>query len=229
MTIPAPLMKLNRKIGRRNAVVGVFGAGYVGLPLACAFSKAGFKTIAGDNDPNKVLAIRAGKSYVEDEYVRKVLPTLVSKKALDASDDISEVASASDVAIIAVPTPLGANHEPDLSYVTSVAEVIGGELQAGKLVILESSVYPGTTNMIVKPILEKGGLRVGQDIALAHSPERIDYNNKKFGILNTPKIVGGVTPTCTRLAAALYEKVLKASVITVSNSATAEAAKMLEN
>lgn len=229
MALSTQLKKLSRKIAKKSATVGVFGVGYVGLPLACAFATAGYRTIAADNDRGKIQAIREGMSYVEDDYVRKVLPKLVSRKMIDARDGLSEAASASDISIIAVPTPLGANQEPDLSYVANVAESIAEGLQPGKLVILESSVYPGTTDLIVRPILERGGLMVGRDIALAHSPERIDYNNRKFGILNTPKVVGGVTPSCTRLAAALYEKILQAPVITVTNSASAEASKMLEN
>jgi UDP-N-acetyl-D-glucosamine dehydrogenase len=223
------LLGLLRKITTKKAVVGVLGAGYVGLPLACAFAKAGYKTVAADNDPKKVLAIRRGRPYVEDDYVRRYLSELTRSKRLESDDNISRVASVSDAAIIAVPTPLDANRQPDLSYVTSAMAAIAENIQPGKLIVLESSVYPGTTDLIVKPILERTGLCAGKDFALAHSPERIDYNNRKYGILNIPKVIGGVTPLCTRIAASLYEKILRAPVISVSSAAAAEATKMLEN
>jgi UDP-N-acetyl-D-glucosamine dehydrogenase len=229
MTTHEPLRRLIRRINARQAVVGVFGAGYVGLPLSCAFAKAGFKTIAADNDRAKVLAIRDGKAYVEDEYVRRVLPKLSSSKRLQADYDISRVASTCEIGIIAVPTPLTANQRPDLSHVRKVAEALADDLHPGKLIVLESSVYPGTTEKVLRPMLEKTGLQAGHDFALAHSPERIDYHNRKFGILNTPKVVGGVTPTCTYVAVALYKRILRAPVIRVSSAGAAEATKMLEN
>jgi UDP-N-acetyl-D-glucosamine dehydrogenase len=223
-----PMATLLQRISRKSAIVGIFGVGYVGLPLACAFAAAGFKTIAADTDRAKVLAIRDGRAYVEDAYVKKILPKLSSSKRLQAEYDISHVASTCEVGIIAVPTPLTAN-QPDLSYVQKVIKTLAGDLRPGKLIVLESSVYPGTTENVLKPILEKTGLRAGHDFALAHSPERIDYHNKNFGILNTPKVVGGVTPTCTNAAVALYKKILRAPVIRVSSAGAAEATKMLEN
>jgi nucleotide sugar dehydrogenase len=216
-------------IASRRARIGIFGAGYVGLPLACAFAQVGFKTIAGDSDPDKIRAIRSGSSYVEDEYVSSSLPSLVSSGALEADSDIARIASLVDFAIITVPTPLNDRKEPDLSYVVGAAETIAKEIRRGKFVILESSVYPGATEEVLKPILEKGGLRAGRDFGLAHSPERIDYNNRKFGILDIPKVIGGVTPLCTQIACELYRSVLRAPVVPVSNTRTAEATKMLEN
>jgi nucleotide sugar dehydrogenase len=213
----------------KRARIGIFGAGYVGLPLACAFAQAGFATIAGDSDPEKVRAIRSGISYVEDDFVSSCLPSLVSSGTLEADSDTARIASLVDFAIITVPTPLSDRKEPDLSYVTRVAETISKEIRRGKFVILESSVYPGTTEEVVKPILEKGGLKAGRDFGLAHSPERIDYNNRRYGVLDIPKVVGGVTPLCTQIACELYRSILRARVVPVSNTRTAEATKMLEN
>jgi len=224
-----PLEALGSAIESKSARIGILGAGYVGLPLACAFAQAGFETIAGDNDPKKVLAINHGSSYVDDDYVSQSLPRLVASKALRAEGNATRVASLVDFAIITVPTPLSDKKEPDLSHVTRVTEAIAREIRPGRFVILESTVYPGTTDEVLKPILERTGLRAGKDFGLAHSPERIDYGNKKYPFLEIPKVVGGVTPLCTRIAGELYAKVIEAPVIRVSDARTAEATKMLEN
>ena len=229
MTDNNSLGTMKDMITSKRARIGIFGAGYVGLPLACAFAQAGFKTMAGDSDLDKIRAIRSGSSYVEDEYVSSSLPSLVSSGALEADSDITRIASLVDFAIITVPTPLNDRKDPDLSYVIRVAETIAKEIRRGKFVILESSVYPGATEEVLKPILEKGGLKAGRDFGLAHSPERIDYNNRKFRILDIPKVVGGVTPLCTQIACELYRNVIRAPVVPVSNTRTAEATKMLEN
>jgi nucleotide sugar dehydrogenase len=229
MTDENSLDAMKNSIASRRARVGIFGAGYVGLPLACAFAQAGFKTIAGDNDSKKIRAIRKGISYVEDEYVSSSLLSLVSSGTLEADSDTSRIASVVDFGIIAVPTPLNDRKEPDLSYVIGVAETIAKEIRRGKFVILESSVYPGVTEEVVKPILEKGGLKAGKDFGIAHSPERIDYNNRRFGIVDIPKVVGGVTPLCTEIACELYRSILHAPVVPVSSTRAAEATKMLEN
>ena len=229
MTAGNSLGTMKDMIISKRARIGIFGAGYVGLPLACAFAQAGFATIAGDSDPEKVRAIRSGISYVEDDFVSSCLPSLVSSGTLEADSDTSRIASLVDFAIITVPTPLNDRKEPDLSYVIRVAETISKEMRRGKFVILESSVYPGTTEEVVKPILEKGGLRAGRDFGLAHSPERIDYNNRRYGVLDIPKVVGGVTPLCTQIACELYRSILRAPVVPVSSTRTAEATKMLEN
>jgi UDP-N-acetyl-D-glucosamine dehydrogenase len=229
MTPHDDLKNLATKISARTAKVGVFGAGYVGLPLACAFAQAGFRTTAIDNDLRKVRAIGEGSSYVEDDFVSRTLPGLVRSRILEASDNPSEAASVVDFAIIAVPTPLNEREEPDLSYVLEATKTISDEIVPGKFVILESSVYPGTTEGLLKPILERGGLQAGRDFGLVHSPERIDYANKGGGILDIPKVVGGITPLCTQIACDLYSKVLRAQPIPVSNTTTAEATKMLEN
>jgi len=224
-----PLEALSSAIESKSARIGIFGAGYVGLPLACAFAQAGFETIAEDNDPKKVLAINHGSSYVDDDYVSQYLPRLVASKALRAESNATRVASLVDFAIITVPTPLNDKKEPDLSYVTRVTEDIAREIRPCKFVILESTVYPGTTDELLKSILEKKGLRAGKDFGLAHSPERIDYGNKKYSFLEIPKVVGGVTPLCTRIASELYAKIIRAPIIRVSDARTAEATKMLEN
>jgi UDP-N-acetyl-D-glucosamine dehydrogenase len=223
------LRNLATKISARTAQVGIFGAGYVGLPLACAFAQAGFRTIATDNDPKKVRAISEGSSYVEDDFVSRTLPELVQSRILEATNDSSETASLVDFAIITVPTPLNERDEPDLSHVLEVTKTIADQIVPGKFVILESSVYPGTTDGVLKPILEGGGLRAGRDFGLVHSPERIDYANKGGGILDIPKVVGGVTPLCTQIACDLYSKVLRAQAVPVSDATTAEATKMVEN
>lgn len=213
----------------KNAKIGVFGVGYVGLPLACAFAEVGFKTIACDTDRSKVVAIRNGQTYIEDEYVRQHLAYLVKSRRLVAEDDVARTAEKADFPIVTVPTPLSAAGEPDLSYVVRVVETIAKKIQPGKFIILESSVYPGTTEEVVRPILERGGLKAGIDFGLAYSPERIDYGNNKYGFRDIPKVVGGVTPVCTQIAASLYRGVLRARIVEVTDTRTAEATKMLEN
>jgi UDP-N-acetyl-D-glucosamine dehydrogenase len=216
-------------IESREVGIGIFGAGYVGLPLACAFADAGFETIACDSDLRKVNAIRNGEVYVEDHYAKDALPRLAKSKALRAESEVRHVASLVDFAIIAVPTPLANSREPDLSYVTAVTADIAKENQSGRFIILESSVYPGATEEVVKPILEQNGLRAGVDFGLAYSPERIDYGNSTYDFRIIPKVVGGITPLCTKVASELYSCVIKAQVVPVSSTRAAEATKMLEN
>ncbi len=207
----------------------MFGAGYVGLPLACAFAQAGFRTTAVDYDATKVSAIMKGQSYVEDDYVTRVLAGLVKSGRLSSSEETGTEAERLDFLIITVPTPLDDSNRPDLSFVVRIAETFSERLRPGKFVILESSVYPGATEEIVKPILEKRGLKAGSDFGLAYSPERIDYGNRKYDLKDIPKVVGGITPECTRIAAALYKSILRARVVEVTDTRTAEATKMLEN
>jgi nucleotide sugar dehydrogenase len=213
----------------KKAKICILGAGYVGLPLACAFAESGFRTIACDADVDKILAITNGRSYVEDERVRQNLGRLVKSGFLKAQDDVAAGAAASDFLIVTVPTPLDAAGEPDLSYVTGVVEVISKKTRRGQFVILESSVYPGTTEEIVKPILERGGLRAGIDFGLAYSPERIDYGNSEYRFTGIPKVVGGVNSSCTKIAAQLYRTIIHARIVEVADTRTAEATKMLEN
>jgi nucleotide sugar dehydrogenase len=222
------LLDLRELTKSRRATIGIFGAGYAGLPLACAFADAGFTTLAGDNNPYKVKQIREGLSYVEDPYVKLTLPRLVSSGKLEATGDMRHLASRSDFVIISVPTPLTKEMEPDLSYVITATETIAKEIRPGKFIILESSVYPGATDEVVKPILERGGLTAGHEFGLAHSPERIDYGNPR-SVLDIPKVVGGTTTLCTELACELYSKVLNARIVPVSDARTAETTKMVEN
>jgi UDP-N-acetyl-D-glucosamine dehydrogenase len=224
------LRNLITLLDSKRASVGVFGAGYVGLPLACAFAEAGFTTIAGDTDEEKLLAIGRGHAYVEDDYTRDILPRLVTSGKLNAEHDLSHLASIVDFAVIAVPTPLNDAKEPDLTYVVKVAEVIAGQMRPGKFIILESSVYPGATDDVVRPILERSGLKAGDDFGLACSPERIDFGSHVgYNIKRIPKVVGGITPLCTSIATQLYASVLQAKIVPVSNMRVAEATKMLEN
>jgi nucleotide sugar dehydrogenase len=229
MAVHRSLRTLTKRVASKRVTVGIFGAGNVGLPLACAFADAGFNTIAGDNDRRKIQAIRSGTPYLRDKYVLRVLSRLVASKTLRAESDIAQLASLVDFAIITVPTPLGETGEPDLSCVIQVTGTIGHELRPGKFVIVESSVYPGTTNEVLTPILERTGLKVGKDFGLAYSPERIDYGNEKYSVLDIPKVVGGVTPLCTQIAGKLYSKVLRARVVPVSSVRVAESTKLLEN
>jgi UDP-N-acetyl-D-glucosamine dehydrogenase len=228
MTEHNDLSALRQLIASKRATIGVLGVGYVGLPLACAFAEAGIMTIAGDTNQEKVRQIRQGSSYVEDPYVNKVLRGLISSGKLEATVELNSLASRSDIAIITVPTPLSEKNEPDLSHVTRATEIIAEELRPGKLVILESSVYPGVTDEILKPILERKGLKVGREFGLAHSPERIDYGNS-LTFQDIPKVVGGVTHLCTELASELYSKILRVRVVPVKDARTAEMVKMVEN
>ena len=223
------LKGLSALIEAKRAKVGIFGAGYVGLPLACAFAEAGFQTFACDNDNGKVLAIRRGRSYIEDSFVKRSLRGLAKSRMLRADTDVVRVARAVDFSLISVPTPLSAIGDPDLSYVTRVTEGIAHSDQRGKFVILESSVYPGTTEEIVKPILERNGLKAGLDFGLAFSPERVEFGQTERSIKDIPKIVGGVTPLCTEIASQLYAKVIRARIVKVPDTRYGEAAKMLEN
>ena len=223
------LASLPGLLSSKRATIGVFGAGYVGLPLACAFAEAGFKTIAGDADEKKVRSILRGQAYVEDDYVKTLLPSLVMSGGLDAEQDMTRLASSVDFAIITVPTPLNDANEPDLTYVIDATEVIAKEMCPGKFIVLESSVYPGTTDGVVRPILEQSGLTAGEDFGLAFSPERIDYGRAEYDIRHIPKVIGGITPLCTQIAAQLYATILHAKIVAVSSTRVAEATKMLEN
>jgi UDP-N-acetyl-D-glucosamine dehydrogenase len=222
----AALSRLRARLQDRSATVGVAGLGYVGLPLAVEFARAGFRVAGVDPDRARVDAIRRGESPIGDVPGAEV-GRLVGAGRLTAHAAWAEAPSA-DAAVICVPTPFTANREPDLSYVRAAAGELGGRLRPGQLVVLESTTYPGTTEEVVLPLLAAGGLRVGQDFALAYSPERVDPGNREFQIANTPKLVGGATPLCTELAATLYAQAV-VKVIPVSSPRVAETAKLLEN
>ncbi len=218
---------LKTKISKKKAILGVIGLGYVGLPLAVEKAKAGFRVIGFDVQEDKVQKVNSGNNYIGD-VVNEDLKEIVNSGLLTATMDFSQVASA-DCVCICVPTPLDEHQQPDISYVQNSAESILPYMHKHMLVILESTTYPGTTEELLRPILEKSGLKCGEDFYLAFSPERVDPGNLLFKTKNTPKVVGGITPACTELAALLYEAVLDAPVHRVSSPAVAEMEKILEN
>ncbi|MBR4578618.1 MAG: nucleotide sugar dehydrogenase [Oscillospiraceae bacterium] len=220
-------MKLKEKILAREATLGVIGLGYVGLPLAVEKAKAGFRVYGFDVQKEKVDMVNAGHNYIGD-VVNEDLKTLVDEGRLSATSDFAEAAKC-DCVCICVPTPLDAHQQPDISYVRASTESITPYVHKDMLVVLESTTYPGTTEELVKPILERSGLKCGEDFYLAFSPERVDPGNLIYKTKNTPKVVGGVTPACTEVAAAMYETVLEAPVYKVSSPAIAEMEKILEN
>ena len=217
---------LDSKLAARTARVGVVGLGYVGLPLAVEFARAGFHTVGVDLDARKVDAINAGTSYIQDVPTADVA-RLRGEGRLEASVDTAIVATL-DTINICVPTPLRKTKDPDLSYVVSAVEMIAQYLRPGQLVILESTTYPGTTDEVVQPILERGGLVAGRDFFLAFSPERVDPGNERWTTRNVPKVVGGHTPACTALATALYQASID-TVVPVGSPKAAEMVKLLEN
>lgn len=220
--------KLLAKIKNKTAVLGVVGLGYVGLPLAVEKAKAGYKTIGFDMQEKKVHWVNEGRNYIGD-IVDSDLREVVDKGLLHAIDDFSFVKNV-DAICICVPTPLDIYQQPDLSYVKTSTENIGKYLHPGMLVVLESTTYPGTTEEIVKPILEKNsGLKCGKDFFLAFSPERVDPGNLQYKIQNTPKVVGGVTSDCAEVAASLYRHILQGKVHIVSSPKVAEMEKIYEN
>src|SRR2546427_1309687 len=217
------------KISSKNATVCVIGLGYVGVPLAVASAQAGFKVLGVDVDQSKVEQINRGVCYVEDKYSEELLQDLVRSGKIKAYSKLSEAVPQADIAIVCVPTPLKKNGDPDLSFLKSVAKSLAGQLTDYKLIIVESTSYPGTTEEVFRPLLERGGKKAGTDFALVYSPERIDYGNASFGVRSIPKVVGGVDEASTRLGAAFYSAILQAKVIAVSGPSVAEATKMLEN
>ncbi|GEM02109.1 UDP-N-acetyl-D-glucosamine dehydrogenase [Halolactibacillus halophilus] len=218
---------IKKKLIDKTATLGVVGLGYVGLPLAVEKAKAGFKTIGFDVQESKVEMVNAGKNYIGD-VVNEDLEEIVKSGLLSATTDFAQVASAECVCI-AVPTPLDTYQQPDISYVKASAESIVPYMHKDMLIVLESTTYPGTTEELLKPILEKSGLKCGVDFHLAFSPERVDPGNLIYKTKNTPKVVGGITPECTDVAAAMYEAILEAPIHRVSSPAVAEMEKILEN
>jgi UDP-N-acetyl-D-glucosamine dehydrogenase len=218
--------ELADKIASRSARTGVVGLGYVGLPLAVEFTRSGFHTTGIDLDERKIDAINAGRSYIPDVATEDVA-RFRSAGLLDATTDFA-VVSELDTINICVPTPLRKTKDPDMSYIVSAAESIASHLHPGMLVVLESTTYPGTTEEVVQPLLEANGLRAGRDFFLAFSPERVDPGNPTFQTHNVPKVVGGLTPACSELAAALYGTAIK-TIVPVSSTRVAEMVKLLEN
>jgi len=217
---------LFEKIKNRQAVIGVVGLGYVGLPLIMEFSKAGYNIIGFDIDPEKTEMLNRGESYIHHIPSSRV-QELVNAGRFEATTDFSRLEEV-DCISICVPTPLNKNREPDLSYVVKTGETIVKNYKEGTLVILESTTYPGTSDELLKPVLESGGFKCGEDFYLAYSPEREDPGNPKFSTSTIPKVVGGITPACTKLAAELYSSIVT-SVIPVSSTRASEMTKLLEN
>jgi len=217
---------LEEKIRNRKAKVGIVGLGYVGLPLAVEFAKAGFDVIGIDIDESKVAKVNAGESYIAD-IPQGAFGPLVRSGKLRATTDFGVVAQL-DTVNICVPTPLRKTKDPDMSYIVSSCQQIARYFHKGMLVILESTTYPGTTAEIVLPMLETGDLKVGRDFFLCFSPERVDPGNPKYQTANIPKVVGGSTPACTEVGALFYSQALE-KVVPVSSTQVAEMVKLLEN
>ena len=219
-------MSLRQKIEKRQAKVGIIGLGYVGLPLAVEFARAGFDVTGFDVDESKVVEITAGRSYIGDVKTEDVAENVKAGR-LRATTDMSKLAEM-DAVDICVPTPLRKTKDPDMSYVVSAAEQIANYIHPGMLIVLESTTYPGTTAEVLQPMFEAKGLTVGTDFFLAFSPERVDPSNEHYTTRNTPKVVGGTTPACSELAAALYGTAVD-TVVPVSSTQVAEMVKLLEN
>jgi UDP-N-acetyl-D-glucosamine dehydrogenase len=224
-----PYRRLERRIHDRSAVIGVIGLGYVGLPLALGFARHGYRIVGVDLDETKVGTLRSGTSTIADVGDVEIAE-VVGDGRLDASTDYATLASV-DVAFICVPTPFTAMKSPDLAFVEDAARRLAEVMRSGQLVVLQSTTYPGTTEEIVQPVIERTGLRIGEDVFLAFSPERIDPGHTSsagFDVENTPKVVGGVTSRCVELASALLSQMI-ASVHQVSSPRAAEMTKLLEN
>ncbi|HUX66438.1 MAG TPA: nucleotide sugar dehydrogenase [Terriglobales bacterium] len=220
------LQPLLRKIRAREARVGIIGLGYVGLPLAVEFARAGFRVTGFEVDQARVDQLNRGESYIPD-VASAEMAEQTQKGRLGATTDWSGL-GAMDTISICVPTPLRKTKDPDLSFILQASERVRATLRRGQLIVLESTTYPGTTDEVVLPLLAEGGMVAGQDFFLAFSPERVDPGNAEFQTHNIPKIVGGVTAECGRAAAALYGASVD-RVMVVSNAQTAEMAKLLEN
>ena len=218
--------RLLKKIEDRTACIGVVGLGYVGLPLALEFANAGFHVIGYDVSERTTKSLMAGKSHIQDVSSEE-LARLVKAGKFEATADESRMKEM-DAVSIAVPTPLAKTRDPDMSYVLASADAVGRHCRPGVVIVLESTTYPGTTRELMLPKLEAAGLKVGEDVFLAFSPERVDPGNPTWNTKNTPKIVGGITPACTEVASALYATCLD-SIVPVSSTETAELVKLLEN
>lgn len=218
--------RVQQRILSKTAQVGVVGVGYVGLPLAVEKGKVGFRVVGFDRNEARVGKINAGANYIEDVKDEE-LRELVSKGVLRATTDFSEL-SACDVVVICVPTPLTETRDPDIQYIVNVAEQLSKHMRPGQLVSLESTTYPGTTEDVLLPLLEKSGLKVGSDFFLAFSPERVDPGNARYTTKNTNKVVGGVTEACREVATHFYRQTIL-HVVPVSSPKVAEMTKVFEN
>ncbi len=219
-------MSLKTKLETKNARLGVIGLGYVGLPLAVEYARSGFDVVGIDVSQEKVDQILRGESYIDD-VGSEVLAPLVEAGKLTATTDYAALAEVDSVNIC-VPTPLSKTRDPDISFIDASVERIAETLHRDQLIILESTTYPGTTEEVILPRLQEQGLTVGRDFYLAFSPERVDPGNPNFSTKNIPKVVGGITPACTEMAATLYRNALT-EVVPVSSARVAETVKLLEN
>ncbi len=218
--------RLEKKIKAKEAYIGIIGLGYVGLPLLKTFLASGFRVLGFDIDPKKIKTLNQGRSYIK-HVSTKELKKYIKERKFQATSNFKNLNKV-DVIIICVPTPLDVYRNPDLTFVMNTTEVISENLKKGQLVILESTTYPGTTEEKMLPILERGGRKAGKDFFLAYSPERENPGDKNYTTARIPKIVGGVTPSCRRIAKVLYDQIV-VRTIPVSSPRVAEATKLLEN
>jgi len=225
--VPKMGVNLTKKILDKSAEIVVMGLGYVGLPLAIAFAKAGYRTTGYDTDKSKISALIKGDIYLLEQEIRDQTPKLIKKGHLTVSDN-PEVLSGKDCIMICVPTPLTQAKTPDLSHIEEAARLVSKNLRPGMLVVLESTTYPGTTDEVLIPILEESGLKAGEEFEVAYSPERIDPGNREYPLHKVPKLVGGINPKSTEDAALLYKQITE-KVVKVSSPKVAEAAKIVEN
>lgn len=218
-------MDLLERINNKTAVIGVLGLGYVGLPLAVVFSRKGFSVVGLDTDEEKVEKLRRGKTYIR--HIPDAVIAELRDRGFDPTSDFARARDC-DAVLICVPTPLTAHREPDMTYVVGSCEAIAPHLRPGQLIVLESTTYPGTTDEVMRPILERSGLRAGRDFFIGYSPEREDPNNPDYDTATIPKVVGADDPMGLELMKALYGQVV-IRVVPVSSTRVAEAAKILEN
>src|SRR5688572_21546916 len=214
------------KAERREALFGIIGLGYVGLPLAVELGRAGFKVLGYDISQRVVDGLNSGHSHIKDITDQEVAE-LCSSGLFEATTDAMRLAE-TDAISICVPTPLSKYKDPDVSYIVAATEAVKATLRRGQVIILESTTYPGTTREIMLPALESTGLKVGVDFYLAFSPERVDPGNPTYGTRNTPKVVGGITPDCVKVACAMYAPAID-TLVAVSTTEAAELVKLLEN
>ncbi|MDD3101636.1 MAG: nucleotide sugar dehydrogenase [Patescibacteria group bacterium] len=220
------MKNLETLIKNKKAKITIIGLGYVGLPLAVVLAEQGFRVFGFDVQKNKVKLVNQGHSYIADISSADLQGVLKSKKFSATTD--KKILKLADVIIICVPTPLDKYKQPDITYIQSTVKEIARFIRKGQLIILESTTYPGTTREVILPVLQKSGLKVGKDFFLAFSPERIDPGNQKFNVRNVPKVVGGITPKCTKLTNLVYRSFLE-KVFKVSSPEAAEMTKILEN
>ena len=219
-------MTLDKKINNRTAKIGVIGLGYVGLPLAIEFVQAGFSVVGIDIDDNKINSIKNKKNYIKDVN-DNLLKKAVDNGKLIATNNFSIVKELDSISIC-VPTPLNKQKDPDISFIISVMENIKNFIHDGMVIILESTTYPGSTKELILPYIKNGNFKLGRDVYLCFSPERIDPGNKNYNTSNTPKVIGGISKTCTDIGKKLYSTIIN-EIVTVSSTETAEMVKLLEN